>query len=64
MSFLCVRIPKKKGVDFAYTDVVKKQNERRKLTGHVCQECYEVDLLYIFTGLWNRMINKSTANGT
>ncbi|KAL5013444.1 hypothetical protein ScPMuIL_007714 [Solemya velum] len=51
--------PKKKDVDFAYTDVVKKQNERRKLTGHVCQECYEY---YKTTGMSEEEIQERIQN--
>ncbi|XP_055955906.1 DNA endonuclease RBBP8 [Patella vulgata] len=35
------RVNKKKDTEFAHVKVVKKQDERRKLKGHSCKECYE-----------------------
>ncbi|ESO87806.1 hypothetical protein LOTGIDRAFT_234831 [Lottia gigantea] len=42
------KVPSKKGPEFAHVRVVKKQDERRKLKGHSCKECYEY---YKLTGM-------------
>ncbi|KAL3889904.1 hypothetical protein ACJMK2_002224 [Sinanodonta woodiana] len=35
------RVPNKKGLDFPHVNVIRKKDERQKLTGHSCKECYE-----------------------
>ncbi|KAK3589209.1 hypothetical protein CHS0354_020068 [Potamilus streckersoni] len=35
------RVPNKKGLNFPYVDVMRKKDERQKLKGHSCKECYE-----------------------
>ncbi len=42
-SFLVGRVPRKKtGPDYKYTEVVRKQDERRKLNPYVCDQCARV----------------------
>ena len=35
-------VPKKKEPEIAHVAVVRKRDERQKLKGHSCRECYQV----------------------
>ena len=44
-------VPKKKEPEIAHVAVVRKRDERQKLKGHSCRDCYEVGMeIFSHTG--------------